>query len=41
LSAELATTTVVAVEIRPSARKHGISDDEIRHAIDEFDAADD
>jgi hypothetical protein len=29
------------VEIRPSARKHGISDDEIRHAIDEFDAADD
>jgi hypothetical protein len=34
LSAELATTTVVAEEIRPSARKHGISDDEIRNAID-------
>ncbi len=28
------TTTVVAVEIRPSARKHGIPDDDIRHAID-------
>jgi hypothetical protein len=30
----LATTEVVVVEIRPSARKHGISDDDIRHAID-------
>jgi hypothetical protein len=39
LSAELTTTTVVAVEIRPSARKHGISDDEIRHAIDNAIAA--
>ena len=26
------TTNVVAVEIRPSAHKHGISDDDIRHA---------
>ena len=39
MSAELATTTVVAVEIRPSARKHGISDDDIRHAIDNAIAA--
>ena len=29
----LATTTVVTVEIRVSAHKHGISDDDIRHAI--------
>jgi len=28
------TTRVVVVEIRPSARKHGVSDDDIRHAID-------
>jgi len=34
-----ATTTVVAVEIRPSARKHGISDDDIRHAINNAIAA--
>ena len=34
-----ATTTVVAVEIRSSARKHGISDDNIRHAIDNAIAA--
>ncbi len=27
------TTRVVAAEIRASARKHGISDDDIRHAI--------
>jgi hypothetical protein len=27
------TTTVVTVEILPSARKHGINDDDIRHAI--------
>jgi hypothetical protein len=33
------TTTVVAVEIRPSARKHGISDDDIRHAINNAIAA--
>lgn len=33
------TTTVVAVEIRPSARKHGVSDDDIRHAIDNATAA--
>lgn len=39
LPTELATTTVVAVEIRPSARKHGISDDDIRHAIDNAIAA--
>lgn len=39
MSAELATTTVVAVEIRPSARKHGLSDDDIRHAIDNAIAA--
>jgi len=37
LSAELATTTVVAGEIRPSARRHGISDDDIRHAIETDD----
>ncbi len=30
----MATTTVVAVEITPSARKHGISDDDIRHAFE-------
>ncbi len=33
------TTTVVAVEILPSARKHGIPDDDIRHAIDNAMAA--
>jgi hypothetical protein len=27
------------VEIRPSARKHGISDDDVRHAIDNAIAA--
>ena len=27
------TTSVVAVEILASARKHGISDDDIRHAL--------
>jgi len=27
------TTRVVGVEILPSARKHGISDDDIRHAF--------
>lgn len=32
-SNETATTSVVALEIRPSARRHGISDDDIRHAI--------
>lgn len=35
----LATTRVVVVEIRPSARKHGISDDDIRHAINNAVAA--
>jgi len=39
LSTGPATTTVVAVEIRASARKHGISDDDIRHAIDNAVAA--
>ncbi len=33
------TTRVVVVEIRPSARKHGISDDDIRHAINNAVAA--
>lgn len=33
------TTTVVAVEIRPSAHKHGVSDDNIRHAINNAIAA--
>ena len=28
------TTTVVGVEILPSGRKHGISDDDIRHAFE-------
>ena len=28
------TTTVVGVEILPSGRKHGISDDDIRHALE-------
>lgn len=28
------TTSLVGVEIRSSARKHGISDDDTRHAID-------
>ena len=27
-----ATTTVVAMEVLPSARKHGVSDEDIRHA---------
>ena len=27
-----ATTTVVAIEVLPSARKHGVSDEDIRHA---------
>jgi hypothetical protein len=27
------TTTVVVVETLPSARKHGVSDDDIRHAV--------
>ena len=34
LPTQTATTTVVAVEIRPSARKRGIADDDIRHAVD-------
>lgn len=33
------TTNVVAVEIRPSAHKHAVSDDNIRHAIDNAIAA--
>ena len=28
------TTTVVGVEILPSGRKHGVSDDDIRHAFE-------
>jgi hypothetical protein len=35
----VATTSVVVVEIRPSARKHGVSDDDIRHAINNAIAA--
>jgi hypothetical protein len=34
LLANETTTTVVAVEILPSAGKHGISDDDIRHAFE-------
>ncbi len=30
----MTTTRVVALEILPSARKHGISDDDIRHACE-------
>jgi hypothetical protein len=33
------TTTVVGVEILPSARKHGVSDDDITHAINNAIAA--
>ena len=33
------TSKVVVAEIRPSARKHGVSDDDIRHAIDSAIAA--
>ena len=33
------TTRVVGVEILPSARKHGISDDDIRHAFSNAVAA--
>jgi hypothetical protein len=39
LSWQGATTTVVAAEIVPSARKHGIDDDDIRHAFDHAVAA--
>lgn len=35
----LSTTKVVAVEILQSARKHGISDDDIRHGFDNAVAA--
>jgi hypothetical protein len=34
LPASKMTTRVVAVEILPSAHKHGISDDDIRHAFE-------
>ena len=33
LSLVVATTNVVAVEVLPSARKHGIPDADIRHAV--------
>jgi len=33
------TTTVVGVEILPSARKHGVSDDDITHAVNNAIAA--
>ena len=33
------TTTVVGVEILPSGRKHGISDDDIRHGFNNAVAA--
>ena len=33
------TTRVVVVEILPSARKHGVSDDHIRHGLDNAVAA--
>jgi hypothetical protein len=39
LQGNKATTKVVSVEILPSARKHGVSDDDIRHAIDNAIAA--
>jgi hypothetical protein len=35
----VATTSVVAVEIRPSARRHGVSDVDIRDSIDNAIAA--
>jgi len=34
LSSAGATTSVVVVEILPSARKHGITDDDIRPALE-------
>lgn len=34
LRTAITTTTVVVVEILPSARKHGIFDDDIRHAFE-------
>ena len=34
LPSDIATTTVVAVEVLSGARKHGISDDDIRHAFE-------
>ena len=34
LRISVVTTTVVAVEILASARRHGISDDDIRHAVE-------
>ena len=39
MSTSAVTTRVVAFEILPSARKHGISDDDIRHAINNAVAA--
>jgi len=39
LSSEVMTTRVVDVEILPSARKHGVSDDDIRHGLDNAVAA--
>lgn len=33
LPSAMMTTTVVAVEIRESAHKHGVPDDDIRHAV--------
>jgi hypothetical protein len=39
LQSSWVTTTVVAVEIVSSARKHGISDDDIRHACNNAVAA--
>ena len=39
LPTQSTTTKVVAVEILPSARKHGISDDDIRHGFNTAVAA--
>jgi hypothetical protein len=38
-SHKVTTSAVVVVEIRPSARKHGVSDDDIRQTIDSALAA--
>ena len=35
----MATTNVVAVEVLPSARQHGILDDDIRHAVNNAPSA--
>lgn len=39
LQSGVVTTKVVGMEILPSARKHGVSDDDIRHAFENALAA--